>query len=264
MTLFILVQTGKAHELQRNKHLAKERVQESKLNTSAFHVVKINETFDLNGLNLNYPLFVKPTSRGGGFGIDSGSVIYNGAQLMERLEYVCRVLKTDALIEEFLPGREFSVAVIKDVFTGELIAMPIELIAPEDEHGMRLLSGSVKSSNVDEAIEVIGDSLIQNLRTFGLDVFRSLGARDYGRIDVRLDEDGTPYFLEMNLIPSLITNYGSFPRACVINYDIEYDEMIHQIVELAFLRKDDTKILFVPDELSQEETTPGTLVLDII
>jgi hypothetical protein len=52
-----------------------------------------------------------------------------------------------------------------------------------------------------------------------------------------LDKTGTPQFLEANLIPSLISGYGSFPKACVLNIDLDYEPMILSIVRLALMRR---------------------------
>jgi len=86
-----------------------------------------------------------------------------------------------------------------------------------------------------------------------------LGARDYGRIDIRLDATGTPHFLEANLIPSLISGYGSFPKACVMNIGLEYEPMIMRIANLGLSRNIDDfetmvelvklKDVFVPKEV---------------
>ena len=67
-------------------------------------------------------------------------------------------------------------------------------------------------------------------------VFDALTARDFARIDIRIDKMGEPQFLEANLIPSLINGYGSFPKACVINLDLDYESMILSIVRLALDR----------------------------
>ena len=140
------------------------------------------------------------------------------------------------LIEEYLPGREFSVAVLKDDFSAGHLAMPIELIAPPDKNGSRILSGSVKSSNAEQALEVTDPVIKSKVTALALDAFYALGARDYGRIDIRLDKTGAPHFLEANLIPSLISGYGSFPKACILNIGLGYEAMIMRIARLGLAR----------------------------
>jgi D-alanine-D-alanine ligase len=236
-----------AHELERNKPLAKQRVLDAKLNTSAFCVIKQKQSFDNKDLPLLYPLFIKPTNRGGGFGIDSYSVVYNFDQLRTKVNSITTQLHTDVLIEEYLPGREFSVAILKDEQSQNYVTMPIELVAPLDENGVRLLSNKIKSSNAEQVLEVTDKITKDKVTELALAVFHTLEGRDYGRIDIRLDASGRPQFLEANLIPSLICDYGSFPKACVMNICLEYEAMIMRIVRLG-LRRDvnNAKTALVP------------------
>jgi D-alanine-D-alanine ligase len=223
-----------AHELGRSKPLAKKRVLDAGFKTSPFYVAGQNET--VHDTHLAFPLFVKPTNRGGGRGIDSNSVVHNFDQLQSKVRSIAINLQSDSLIEEYLPGREFSVAILQDENSAELLVMPIELIAPMNERGARLLSGQVKSANSEQAL-VVTDTIIKSqITALAIDVFYALGARDYGRIDIRLDENNIPHFLEANLIPSLISNYGSFPKACMLNATIDYESMILRIVRLGLMR----------------------------
>jgi D-alanine-D-alanine ligase len=225
-----------AHELGRNKHLAKQRVLDANLRTSAYCVIEQNQSFTREDIPLDFPMFVKPANRGGGFGIDSDSVVHTFDQLCSKVHTINK-LQSDALIEKYLPGREFSVAILKDEYVDGYLAMPLELIAPSDKNGSRLLSGQIKSSNTEQVLEVTDTVVKSKVTALALDVFEALGARDYGRIDIRLDSAGTPYFLEANLIPSLISGYGSFPKACVLNLGLDYEPMIMRIAELGLARK---------------------------
>jgi D-alanine-D-alanine ligase len=226
-----------AHELERNKPLAKQNVLDADLRTSAFCVIEQNQTLDSNDVPLNYPLFIKPTSRGGGQGIDSDSVVHNFEQLSLKVQAITTRLRSDVLVEEYLPGREFSVAILKDEDSAGYLAMPLELVAPPDKNGARLLSGQIKSSNTEVVLVVTDEVIKSKVTALALKVFHALGARDYGRIDIRLDAAGSPHFLEANLIPSLICGYGSFPKACVLNIGMEYEAMIMRIAKLGLAHK---------------------------
>ncbi len=226
----------KAHEFEYYKPLAKQRVIDSRLRTAAFCVIKQGQSVAADDISLHFPLFVKPTNRGGGCGIDSGSVVHTIEQLQTKAHALATEFHADSLVEEYLPGREFSVAILKDQHTPGFLAMPIELVAPLDDAGIRLLSRSVKLSNSEQALAVTDPALKNKVATLGLDVFHALGARDYGRIDIRLDGSGTPHFLEANLIPSLICGYGSFPKACVLNVGLAFEPMILRITQLGLAR----------------------------
>jgi D-alanine-D-alanine ligase len=233
-----------AHRLGLNKHLAKQRIIESGLQTSPFTIVRIEDEMIMNEGKLSYPLFVKPSNRGGGEGIDEFSIVRTLEELQAKINTIHVDHKSDALVEEYLSGREFSVAVIANQKTNILTAMPIELVAAKDSNGDRMLSLKIKTANTEGVIEVTDLIDRFKLTTFAVDVFKALGARDYGRIDIRFDKYGVPQFLEANLIPSLIDGYGSFPKAYEMNLGLTYQDMLLQIVRLALNRK--PKGLFIP------------------
>lgn len=225
-----------ANELERDKALAKQRVIDSKLKTAPFFVVKRGQTLSRERVTVNYPLFVKPTDRGGGMGIDTDSVVHNFDQLKSKVGKISTRYMSDSLVEEYLTGREFSVAILKDELSESYIPMPLEKIPPIDKNGDRLLSGVIKAADSVTDAEVVDMDLKKKITKLALEVFYALGGRDYGRIDIRLDDLGEPYFLEANFIPSLIKGYGSFPKACLLNMDLDHEEMLLRIVQLAFER----------------------------
>src|SRR5690606_35054290 len=141
--------------------------------------------------------------------------------------------------EAYLPGREFSVAILKNQGDGGYVAMPIELVSRPAANGTSMLSYAVKTANIETVLEVREPVCRAQIAAFALDAFTALGAADYGRIDVRLDALGRPNFLEANLIPSLIDNYGSFPKACRLNRNMSYETMILNIVHLGLAKVGD-------------------------
>jgi D-alanine-D-alanine ligase len=200
-------------------------------------VVKVGQTFTGDNLSLRFPLFVKPTSLGGGEGVDTMSVVHNQGQLLAKVSSLAANHLSDILIEEYLPGREFSVAVLKDEVTGELTAMPIEMLPGQDVNGDKMLSQALKSAKLETPVQAVAEpGLRAELIDLAINAITALGARDYGRIDIRLDADGVPSFIEANLIPCLIRGSGNFPKACLINRGIGYQEMLLSIVELGLSR----------------------------
>jgi D-alanine-D-alanine ligase len=225
-----------AHELELNKPLAKQRALEAGLATSKFYVIPPHQLPDRTNTSLTFPVFIKPANRGGGLGIDSNSVAFNIDELRAKVQSITQKLRSDALVEEYLPGREFSVAILRDEYSPELRAMPVELIAQPDQRGIRMLSGRVKAANAEQVRPVTDQPIRARVTSLALKVFQVLGARDYGRIDIRLDSQGVPHFLEANLIPSLISGYGSFPKACELNQHLGYGPMIRRIARLGLER----------------------------
>ena len=222
-----------AHELELNKHFAKQRVRDRGINTSNFYVRGKLGTFASDNA-LNFPLFIKPTNRGGGLGIDSDSLVNNYQQLEAKVLSIRLVHGSDSLIEEYLPGREFSVAILKDDASSGYSVMLLELVAPKDAQGARILSQEVKAADEEDYLEITDPTIKKNVSELAMKVFEALGARDYGRIDIRLDGTGVPQFLEANLLPSLLAGYGNFPKACLLNLNLSYGDMILAITKLGF------------------------------
>ena len=226
-----------AHELELDKQLAKQRVLAAGFSTAPFYVARQDRQLERADLRLRFPLFIKPTDRGGGLGIDSASVANNFHELKAKVQSIAIRLGSDSLVEQYLPGREFSVAILKDEASDEYAAMPLELVAPPDRHGFRLLSGKVKAANSECVIPVTDRAVKAKVTALAMGAFEALGARDYGRIDIRLDQAGNPHFLEANLLPSLISGYGSFPKACALNMQLGYAPMILSIAKLGLARQ---------------------------
>lgn len=224
-----------AHALQIDKHSAKQRILNHGLPTSRYHIYTKNQTPSAAAMTLRYPVFIKPTNRGGGYGIDANSLAHTFDQLQAKVLDLSSIA-CDSLVEEYLPGREFSVAVLKEAGKQGFLTMPLELIAPENDQGARFLSQAIKVSDTEQAIEITDAVVKAQVSDLALQAFLALGARDYGRIDIRFDAHGAPQFLEANLIPSLIKDYGNFPKACMINLGMDYQTMIHHIVELGLAR----------------------------
>jgi len=249
-----------AHKLELNKDLAKQCALDAGLMTSPYYVARQNQPIPADDY-LTYPLFIKPTNRGGGTGIDSCSVANNAGELLAKVTSIATDFQADSLVEEYLPGREFSVAILKNELTNEYSTMPLELIAPLDMNGARLLSEEVKSADTEKFVEVTDLGIKQQISSLAINIFHAMGARDYGRIDIRLDKSGIPHFLEANLIPSLLQGYGNFPKACLMNTQLDYEPMILNIVRLGLARKTYSDAEFVTNNLEAKSLELADITL---
>lgn len=106
-----------------------------------------------------------------------------------------------------------------------------------DRKGNRFLSESVKEADTEQVLAVTNDEVKELVSTLARRIFIALGARDYGRIDLRMDGHGKPYFIEANLMPGLSTR-GYLSRCFSLNDSMGYDDMIVSIVSLASERVD--------------------------
>lgn len=225
-----------AHELELYKPLAKQRAIEHGLDTSPFCVVKKEYSFMPDNEVLEYPLFIKPSDRGGGQGVDQFSLVYNRLDAEKKLRDISQSLQADALVEEYLTGREFSVGILKHDFDDAYYVMPLELAISPDQEGS-VMSAEVKAGDSEIVTAVPAGAMRDALCELALSIFHALGARDYGRIDMRMNAAGVPQFLEANLMPSVIENYGSLPKTALLNENMDYEALILNIVQLGLNRR---------------------------
>jgi len=221
-----------------DKARANQVIANAGLNTSAFFVAKEDEQNIMNEHSLVYPLFVKPLSRGDGIGIGADSVVHDLNSLEQKASSIIKDFHGVALVEEYLPGREFSVALLKDISSDNLLAMPIEIITNKNGNGDRILGQNTKRENSEQVLAVPEGDIREAVINLARKAFGALGARDYGRIDIRMDNQGVPSFIEANLIPG--AGNGYFTRACWINRQMDYSAMVLYIVNLAFARQGDS------------------------
>lgn len=226
-----------AIKFEQDKPLAKQRVLDAGLMTAGYLIVSGGAPLTNDQLELNFPLFVKPTNLGGGKGVDSASIVYNLAELNAKTADLAKEYGVDALVEEYLSGREFSVAVLRKPYRNGMYAMPIEMKPGADVNGDYILSHALKAGELETPVMPVFDQALKSrLCELALAVFAALGGRDYGRIDIRLNDQGVPYFLEANLIPGLIEGSGNFPKACALNRRMNYEMTINAIVQLGLQR----------------------------
>ncbi|HPD99423.1 MAG TPA: hypothetical protein PLJ04_00965 [Candidatus Saccharibacteria bacterium] len=226
----------RAHIQELNKDIAKDLMLEADISTAKYYVGKRGMPATWQNNNLKYPVFIKPANRGGGIGIDDFSIAYGQAAINAKVRSVTNSLQSDVLVEEFLSGQEYSVAIMRKPDSDGYDSLAIELSTQQEGTDVSFISSNIKEANSEVVLTVDDLAVNQQVSQLALDAFVALGARDYGRIDIRLDEHGVPHFLEANLLPSLIEDYGSFPKACKLNAHIDYESMILNIVDLAFTR----------------------------
>lgn len=160
-------------------------------------------------LDLKFPLFVKPVREGSAVGITEKSLVHNDKELREQVHYILDNFNQPALVEGYLPGREFSVGVLG---TKKPVILPImEVIIPK-EHGTTQ-TVDIKAKNVVERSfpDDISEQLANEIETNVLKAFDVLGCSEMARVDVKLDDKGVPNIIELNAIPALEEGYAHYP-----------------------------------------------------
>jgi D-alanine-D-alanine ligase len=235
-----------ASMLEHNKQLAKQQVFKQGLATAASLLLRQGEVYNKQDIEIDYPIFIKPVDGGGGSGINEGSLVHNYDELVLQVTWLTNSLQTDALLESYLPGREFSVGILQEASSGNFHMLPLEIVAPINRAGSRYLSSRIKRADAEQTLEITDKELKSSISVFALRVFEVLGGQDYGRIDIRMDSNGLPHFLEANLLPSLLNNYGNLPKASLMNIGLTHDQLIFQIATLGMAKN--TKQLTATDD----------------
>jgi D-alanine-D-alanine ligase len=224
-------------EFDSDKSKAKKALLEKGVATAKFFLAHPGLLKSERRLPIPLPLFVKPLDAANGNGVDENSLVHDFASYEAKVEEICTTYGNPALVEEVLPGREFTVAVLDDSAHDFPLILPVEIVAPRNAKGDRVLGYRAKSSN-GEKLSKVKDPALTAVSALAREVFSVLGARDFGRIDVKMDANGIPHFIETNLVPGMTPETSYFPRACDINLMMSYESVVLKIVELALNRSE--------------------------
>ena len=209
---------------EHDKSRAKEIMQQAKVNTADFFTTEPGEHPNEESLPIAFPLFIKPVTGGDSRGVDSNSVVYNFESFEAKVLDIKIKQKSTSLVETYLSGKEYSVGILEDSTSGNLKAMPVEIVVEKNSNGHCILDYDIKKNDSEEVIPVTNSIIFQQLCTLAKKSFRALGGKSLGRIDIKMNHLGVPYFIEANLMPGLRKGY--FYRACSFNLNIGYEEMI--------------------------------------
>jgi D-alanine-D-alanine ligase len=210
-----------------------------------------NEPFSAN---LRFPLFVKPAREGTGMGMDGSSIVNNEDQLRARIRWVIETYRQPVLVEEYLPGREFTIGVMgrsdaakysrrPDLYAADgFHRFPIQEVDSTQSvtpgvYGIQAKSlyegeegypGFICPAKIEPALE----KQLQNLAIQG---HIAVDALDISRLDIRLDVEGQPRLLEINSLPGLSPGFSDL---CVISQaeGLSYQDLILEILYLGASR----------------------------
>jgi len=198
--------------LARNKPLAKTLFHGAGLPTAEFVVV---DELPVAELTLPWPVIVKPAAQDASVGLDHGSVVSDEAKLNERVSYLLKNYGPPVLVEQYIDGREFNVAVIE---APELRVLPISEVLfvgmapgswPIVTYDAKWKPGSLDFEATPPRYPAdISRSLAESLESMAGRAFRLLGCRDYARVDFRVPPSGEPYLLEVNPNPDFHPTAG--------------------------------------------------------
>ncbi len=217
-------------EFDSNKVIAKTHLCNKGIKTASYFLAIPGEHKNENDLPISFPLFLKPLDAANGNGIDDSSFVMNFFSYEKKLASLYKTFKQPILVEEYLDGREFTVAVIKPM-NQALIVSAIEAVPPTSTRGLRILGNKTKTDDSEDLIEIIDEEMKNKVVNMAIDAFYSLGARDFGRIDIKTNNQGECFFMEANLVPGMTRGSSYFPQACNIAHAFDYDEVIKLLLD---------------------------------
>ena len=218
--------------LSLHKGMTKHVVRDAGVPTSDFIVVASVQ--DAGAISFDPPYFVKPVAEGTGKGVSPESIV----QEREDLPEVCKRLITaygqPVLVESFLPGREFTVAILG---TGRkassLGTMEVHLLSKAEQGIYSYVNKKLWEDRVKyELVLPDADSVVAEAEDVALKAWRVLGCRDAGRVDIRCDQQGAAMFIEVNPLAGIHPNHSDLPIICNLQ-GIPYVNLIERIVASA-------------------------------
>jgi D-alanine-D-alanine ligase len=233
--------TGCPHStlcIARNKALTKHLLRGAGLPTADFYVV---ESLPAPENTLSWPVIVKPATQDASVGVDQGSVVTDAARLNERIEYILEHYGPPVMVEEFIAGREFNVALIE---AAELRGLPIsEILFVDQEAGhWPIVTYDAKWKPGCREYETtpprypaeISPRLEERLLHISMKVFRLMGCRDYARIDFRVKPPSRPYILEVNPNPDFSPHAGL--AGGLVSAGVTHEQFTIELVRHALAR----------------------------
>jgi D-alanine-D-alanine ligase len=215
-----------------HKGHTKRVVRDFGIPTADFEVV--NTLSDVEKVNLPYPLFVKPVAEGTGKGIDSKSIVDSPLKLVDICEELLNRFNQPVLVETYLPGREFTVGIIGTGEKARVIGV-MEIVVTEKaaEPVYSLLTKETWHGTVDYSMATGQDHEI--CAETALKAWRALDCCDGGRIDLKMDENGIPNFIEVNPLAGLNPDHSDLPMLASKN-GISFKQLIGTIMDSAMER----------------------------
>ena len=222
--------------LSRDKVLTKRVLATHRVSTPAFRLFPFGQNFR-EPRRLEFPLFVKSATEDASLGIAQASLVDDMKGLRERVAFIHEQVQSDALVEEFIDGREIYVGVLGNA---RLTALP----PWEMDFGSlsraetRIATRKVKWDRKYQArhgirtgkAQDLGDEQLELLRRVAKRTYRALYMSGFARMDFRLRKDGRVFLIEANANPNLSKGEDLADSAKAIG--MSYTALIKRIVQL--------------------------------
>jgi len=220
------------HVISLHKGMTKHVLRDLGIPTPDFAVV--NSDADIDKVNLPFPLFAKPVAEGTSKGITALSKITNREKLRRTCKYILQTFKQPALIETYLPGREFTVGILGTGKDAKVLGVIEVILKPTAEQNAYSYENKEHYENLVQ-YALVDDDEARQAREIALKAWHYLDLKDAGRVDLRSDAHGAPHFMEVNSLAGLNPKRSDLPILCNL-LGISYHVLISSIIESALRR----------------------------
>jgi D-alanine-D-alanine ligase len=196
--------------------------------------VVVQQLSDLDSFPLSLPVFAKPVAQGTSKGVSPDSHIASANQLRTVCNQLLTTFEEPVLVEEYLPGREFTVGILGTASAARVLGTLEIVMRDGADAEIYSYRNKEQCESLVEYRLVRGqqDAQVSRAEQLALRAWRTLGGRDAGRIDLRCDRAGNPQFIEANPLAGLHPTHSDLPMLATA-VGMSYTELIRQIIDSA-------------------------------
>ena len=218
-----------------HKGLTKRVIRDARIPTSDFCVVE--KESDKIPVSFPPPFFIKPVAEGTGKGVSPQSILHHDRDLIPACGAMLRTYRQPVLVERYLSGREFTVGILGTGTDAEVLGTIEVILLAGAEKGVYSYVNKEKCEKLVQyrPVRSTEELLVRKAEDIALDAWRVLGCRDAGRVDIRCDEFGRPFFLEVNPLAGLHPDHSDLPIICK-GIPLAYEVLIERILASALKR----------------------------
>ena len=189
---------------------------------------------DIEKINLPYPLFAKPIAEGTGKGINATSRIVNEEELHRICRHLLDTYQQPVLVETYLPGREFTVAIVGTGRSAKVLGVMEIILRSNAEKNVYSYTNKEQCELYVDYV-LADDDLARDAADTALRAWTGLNCRDAGRVDLRTDALGIPNFIEVNPLAGIHPEHSDLPIICNLA-GISYTRLFELIMQSALSR----------------------------
>lgn len=222
--------------IARDKSLTKKVLMYHRIKTPRFAVFPKNRRTKVPK-QLRYPLIVKCLDEDASLGLSKASIVYNEEKLTERISYIHKKIGVDAIVEEFVEGREFYIGVMGN-YRMELLPVWEVFYRKADKPEKEFYSRSAKwnekyrqRKGIDSGKAKITPELEKKIQDVARKTYKALGLNGYARIDVRMDANEKVYVIEANPNPNIAMD-DEFAESSYATKNWDYHKILQKILNL--------------------------------